>query len=169
MKTAAKLSALASMVLMAMSFGIADASAQTRAPDAASRQDFASDAEVRMQIQAMLAEMKPDQGFMWRPLVRDGVRIAALEIWKRPGRPAVHPDQAEYAIVIEGTGILVSGGTLLDAEPRYATLVEGSRIENGTTRALGPGDVILVPAGVPHWFGITGDRLVLLGIKLPGK
>jgi len=27
--------------------------------------------------------------------------------------------------------------------------------------------VILVPAGVPHWFGITGDRLVLLGTKWP--
>ena len=32
---------------------------------------------------------------------------------------------------------------------------------------LGPGDVILIPAGTPHWFGISGDRLVLLGTKLP--
>ena len=54
-----------------------------------------------------------------------------------------------------------------DAEARRADLVEGSRIENGKSRTLGPGDVILIPAGVPHWFGITGERLVLLGIKLP--
>lgn len=168
-RTATRLNALALVMLMTMSFGIASASAQTRAPEAPGGREFASDTELRGQIQAMLAEMKPDQGFMWRPLVRDGARIAALEIWKRPGRPAVHPDEAEYAIVIEGTGTLVSGGTLVDAAPRNATLVEGSRIENGTTRALGPGDVILVPAGVPHWFAITGERLVLLGIKLPGK
>lgn len=168
-KTAARFSTLASAMLMTMSFGIASASAQTGSTEVSSGRDFASDAQVRAQIRAMLAEMKPDQGFMWRPLVRDGARIAALEIWRRPGRPAVHPNEAEYAIVIEGTGTLVSGGTLVDAEPRNATLVEGSRIENGTTRTLGPGDVILVPAGVPHWFGITGERLVLLGIKLPGK
>jgi len=81
----------------------------------------------------------------------------------------VHPAEAEYAIVMEGAGTLVSGGTLADPETRNPGLVEGSRIEGGATRTLGPGDVILVPAGVPHWFGITGERLVLLGIKLPGK
>jgi quercetin dioxygenase-like cupin family protein len=114
----------------------------------------------------MLAEMKPDQGFMWRPLVRDGETVAAVEIWKKPGLPAVHPSEAEYAIVLEGAGTLVSGGTLRDPKTRRANLVEGSRIEGGTTRALGPGDLLLVPAGVPHWFGITGDRLILLGMKL---
>lgn len=129
---------------------------------------FASSAEVKTQVQAMLAEMKPDQGFMWRPLVRTGETVAAIEIWKKPGRPAVHPAEAEYAIVLEGAGTLVSGGTLVEPQTRNPSLVEGNRIEGGTTRTLGPGDVILVPAGVPHWFGITGERLVLLGIKLPG-
>jgi len=127
----------------------------------------ASGPAVQAQLRAMLAEMKPGQGFAWKPLVRDGANIAAIEIWKKPGKPAVHPDQAEYAIVLEGAGTLVSGGTMPDQEVRNPTLVEGSRIEGGTTRALAPGDVILVPAGVPHWFGITGERLVLLGIKLP--
>lgn len=128
---------------------------------------FAGNNDVKAQIRAMLAEMKPDQGFMWRPLVRDGAQIAAIEVWKKPGRPAVHPADAEYAIVLEGAGTLISGGTLAEPQTRRADLVEGVRIEGGTTRPLAPGDVILVPAGVPHWFGITGDRLVLLGIKLP--
>lgn len=147
---------------LAGSSGIA--SAQTTTDPTA----FATDADVQAQTRAMLAEMKPDQGFLWRPLVRDSARVAAIEIWKKPGRPAVHPAEAEYAIVLEGGGTLISGGTLADPSPRNPGLVEGSHIEGGTTRTLGPGDVILVPAGVPHWFGITGDRLVLLGIKLPG-
>lgn len=136
------------------------------AADAADRSAVASGGEVRAQIAAMLAEMKPGQGFAWRPLVRDGPRVAAIEVWKKPGRPAVHPAEAEYAIVLEGAGTLVSGGTLVaPAAPRNG-LVEGERIEGGTTRTLGVGDVLLIPAGVPHWFGITGDRLVLLGTKL---
>lgn len=141
--------------------------AQTSPPPAADPTSFASGAEVQAQLRQMLSEMKPEQGFMWRPVARDGTNVAAIEIWKRPGRPAVHPNQAEYAIVLEGNGELVSGGAMTDPKVTNPTLTEGGRIEGGVTRPLGPGDVILVPAGVPHWFGITGERLVLLGIKLP--
>ena len=128
--------------------------------------DVADAAAVTAEIAAMEREMKPGQGFAWRPLVKDGERTAAIEVWKRPGRPAVHPDQAEYAIVLEGAGTLVSGGTLVSAKTTRADLVEGDRIEGGTTRKLARGDVLLISAGVPHWFGVTGGRLVLLGTKL---
>jgi mannose-6-phosphate isomerase-like protein (cupin superfamily) len=138
------------------------AAAPARAPSAA----VADVAEVTAQIAAMERDMKPGQGFAWRPLVKDGERTAAIEIWKRPGRPAVHPDQAEYSIVLEGAGTLVSGGMLVNATTTRADLVEGDRIEGGTTRPLARGDVLLIPAGVPHGFGITGGRLVLLGTKL---
>lgn len=130
---------------------------------------FASDADVKAKVAAMGAAMKPGQGFAWQPLVRDGETNAALEYWKKPGRPAVHPDQAEYAIVVAGAGTLISGGTLADAVAVKPDLTEGARIVGGKTRTLGPGDVMLIPAGVPHWFGITGDRLVLLGMKLPQR
>lgn len=155
----------ATSLLLAVASGSA-ASAQSAAP-AAAPSGFASSADVQAQLREMLAAMKPDQGFMWRPLVRDGVNVAAIEIWKKPGRPAVHPAEAEYAIVLDGAGTLVAGGVMADPEVKRPNLVEGSRIEGGETRSLGPGDVILIPAGAPHWFGITGDRLVLLGIKLP--
>jgi mannose-6-phosphate isomerase-like protein (cupin superfamily) len=157
----------ATALLLAVSSGVAAASAQASGAQDAGPTGFASGADVQAQLREMLAAMKPDQGFMWRPLVRDGATVAAIEIWKKPGRPAVHPDEAEYAIVLEGSGTLVSGGTMADPKVSNAHLIEGGQIEGGATRTLGPGDVILIPAGVPHWFGITGERLVLLGIKLP--
>lgn len=127
---------------------------------------FAASAAVQAQVEAMRKDMKPDQGFMWRPLVRGGDAVAALEYWIKPGKPAVHPDQAEYVIVIAGEGTMVSGGKLTDPVTTNPTLIEGSRIEGGTTRTLKPGDVFLIPSGTPHWFGITGGRLVLLGTKI---
>jgi mannose-6-phosphate isomerase-like protein (cupin superfamily) len=142
--------------------GAAPAVAQTADPTS-----FASGAEIRAQVEAMGRAMKPGQGFLSQPVVRDDQTTAALEYWKAPGRPAVHPEEAEYALVVAGAGTMISGGTLEQAKVTRPGLTEGSRIVGGTTRTLGPGDVILIPAGVPHWFGITGDRLVLLGTKLP--
>lgn len=153
---------IARVLVTLLAFGSTAAMAQTTDPTA-----FASGAGVTAQVAAMAKAMKPGQGFAWQPLVRDGETVAALEYWKTPGRPAVHPDQAEYAIVIAGAGTLISGGTLDAAKPVKPDLTEGDRIIGGTTRTLKPGDVMLIPAGVPHWFGITGGRLVLLGTKLP--
>ncbi len=126
----------------------------------------------RAAIDAATAEMSAEMrakgsGFAYRPIVEDGRSTAAIEVWMKPGRPALHPDEAEYAIVLDGAGTLVSGGTMVDPKTSAPGLVEGSRIEGGTTRRLAKGDVMLIPAGMPHWFGITGDRLVLLGMKLP--
>ncbi len=153
---------IARWLLAPLAFGSIAATAQTMDPTA-----FTSGTEVTAQVAAMAKAMKPGQGFAWQPLVRDGETVAALEYWKTPGKPAVHPDQAEYAIVIAGAGTLISGGTLEAAKPVKPDLTEGDRIVGGTTRKLHPGDVMLIPAGVPHWFGITGGRLVLLGTKLP--
>ncbi|PXA94512.1 cupin [Nostoc sp. 3335mG] len=130
---------------------------------------FASENEITAKVEAMGRAMKPGQGFAWEPLVRDGERVAALEYWKKPGRPAVHPDQAEYAVVIAGAGTLRSGGRMEGGRETQPGLVEGERIVGATERSLKPGDVMLIPAGVPHWFGITGERLVLLGTKMPAK
>jgi quercetin dioxygenase-like cupin family protein len=166
-----KLMLAVTSVLLAGAASPADATGQSAVaspgPVASNKDDFASGAGVREQVAAMLAAMKPDQGFSWRPLVRDGPRVVAIEIWKKPGRPAVHPAEAEYAVVLEGAGTLISGGTLIAPVTRREGLIEGEQIEGGTTRPLRAGDVLLLPAGVPHWFGVTGDRLVLLGTKLP--
>jgi len=128
---------------------------------------FAAAPDVLQQVDDMRNAMKPGQGFMWKPLVKGGDAVAALEYWTKPGKPAVHPDQAEYVIVIAGSGTMISGGHMLDAATINPTLIEGSKIEGGTTRKLHPGDVFLIPAGTPHWFGIDSDRLVLLGTKIP--
>jgi mannose-6-phosphate isomerase-like protein (cupin superfamily) len=154
---------LAALAVMGAATGV-PSSAQTAPADPTG---YAGAADIQAAVAAMAREMKPGQGFAWHPLLRDGKTVAALEYWTRPGKPAVHPAEAEYTIVIAGAGTLVSGGRMIDAATTSPDLIEGSRIEGGTTRALMPGDTILIPAGTPHWFGIDGGRLVLLGMKLP--
>lgn len=159
-------------LLLASPAPIADAVAQPIPASAAisadpAQTDLASGDEIHAQVDEMFAEMAPGQGLMWRPLVSDGDRVAAIEIWKMPGRPAAHPTEAEYVVVLEGAGTLVSGGTLIAPVASREGLIEGEQIDGGISRTLGPGDVLLIPAGLPHWFGVTGDHLVLLGTKMP--
>ena len=148
-----------------LALAILSSAAMSKAPTGPG--GVAGSTEIRAIVARMAATMRDGRGFLYQPLLTDGKTVAALEYWKAPGRPAVHPDEAEYAIVIDGAGTLVSGGTIVDPKTIRPDLVEGSRINGGTSRSLAVGDVILVPAGVPHWFGITGGRLVMLGMKLP--
>ena len=64
-------------------------------------------------------------------------------------------------IVIDGAGTLVTGGKLVNPVPLSADdpdlkLVgsgsRGSGIQNGQSRRIMKGDIVIIPAGVPHGF-----------------
>lgn len=125
------------------------------------------EADLRRQIAMMKADLKPDTSLLWRPVITADGSTAALEYWHRPRPPAVHTVDAEYVLVMDGSGWLLSGGTMTHGHETRPGLVEGDAIEGGTKRELKAGDVFLIPAGMPHWFGIHGEGLVMLGIKMP--
>ena len=43
----------------------------------------------------------------------------------------------------------------------------GSGIDGGSRQRVSKGDYIMVPEGVPHWFGEIDGALVLMSIHLP--
>jgi len=64
----------------------------------------------------------------------------------------------EIYYMLQGTGTLVTGGRIVDerstgnspntGRPNFA----GPRIEGGVSRPVVPGDVIIIPGNVPHWW-----------------
>ncbi len=69
-----------------------------------------------------------------------------------PGMAEVHEKDTDILYVLKGSATLVTGGKLVDGKVTATDEVRGTRIEGGETRQLAPGDVIVVPAGTPHWF-----------------
>ena len=75
----------------------------------------------------------------------------------------------EIYYMLAGTGTLVTGGTIVDERSTGASPntrkpnFSGSRIDGGVTRKVVPGDVIIIPGNVPHWWsGLDGDIRYLI-------
>jgi glc operon protein GlcG len=70
----------------------------------------------------------------------------------KAGMAEVHIKDADIIYVQEGAATFVTGGTVVDGKNIAADEIRGSQINGGDTRHIGKGDVIIVPAGTPHWF-----------------
>jgi uncharacterized protein GlcG (DUF336 family)/mannose-6-phosphate isomerase-like protein (cupin superfamily) len=70
----------------------------------------------------------------------------------QPGMGEVHTSDADIIYVLEGTATFVTGGRLVEPRNIGAGEIRGKEISGGETRKLSKGDVIIVPAGTPHWF-----------------
>jgi mannose-6-phosphate isomerase-like protein (cupin superfamily) len=85
----------------------------------------------------------------------------------KPGRAEVHTSLTDVWYVIDGAGTLVTGGSLVDGKQTQPGEIRGRAISGGIPHQLGKGDVIDIPAGVPHWVSaINGKELVYLTVKI---
>lgn len=71
---------------------------------------------------------------------------------EKPGVAEIHLEDADIIHVLEGQATLVTGGKVPEAKPVADGELRGPAIEGGEVRQLSQGDVIVIPAGVPHWF-----------------
>jgi uncharacterized protein GlcG (DUF336 family)/mannose-6-phosphate isomerase-like protein (cupin superfamily) len=69
-----------------------------------------------------------------------------------PGVAEIHTKDADIIYVLDGTATFVTGGTAVEPTTTAPDEIRGKRIEGGDTRQITRGDVIIVPAGLPHWF-----------------
>lgn len=71
---------------------------------------------------------------------------------------STHPKDAELFYVVDGSGTLVTGGTLM---------ADHMGVEGGQSQKIGRGDFIFVPEGTPHWFSQVDKTLELMSIHVP--
>jgi quercetin dioxygenase-like cupin family protein len=79
--------------------------------------------------------------------------------------------------MIEGAGTLVTGGTLVNPQRRkdaaeVVTQVNGpgtsgTKIEGGVSRRIKAGDMVIIPAGTPHWWSeIEGSSMKYVVVRI---
>src|ERR1017187_2006062 len=70
----------------------------------------------------------------------------------KPGQVEVHDKETDVIYMIEGDATFVTGGTAVGLTKTKTGQSVGSEIKDGEVHHLSKGDVIVVPAGIPHWF-----------------
>jgi quercetin dioxygenase-like cupin family protein len=78
----------------------------------------------------------------------------------------VHDHEADLFYVVDGRATQVLGGRVIDGKPTGPGQIRGPKTEGGQTYQLGEGDIMWVPAGMPHWFPEIPEPLGYLLVKV---
>ena len=83
-----------------------------------------------------------------------------------PGDVEIHDRAIDVLRVAAGSATVVTGGTPVGAREVAPGEVRAKAIDGGTAHALGEGDVLAIPSGVPHQFTEVSDPFLYFVVKV---
>jgi len=101
----------------------------------------------------LIGEM-PDRGYQVHTSRRD-----------KAGMAEVHTSDTDLFYVLSGSATLVTGGTMTGGKEIAPNEWRGEGIDGGETRRIAKGDVIVIPAGTPHWFKEVDGPVTYYAVK----
>jgi mannose-6-phosphate isomerase-like protein (cupin superfamily) len=88
-------------------------------------------------LQGKYAQMEEKRAGAWRLI--DGMTHTVNIRMGTDDAPAIHPNTVDVWLIARGTGTVTTGGRIVDG-----------RIVGGVDQVVGPGDIMFIPATVPH-------------------
>ena len=97
-----------------------------------------------------------------------------FEVRRLVGRQPIlmHVRKSDFMVIREGEGTYQYGGKLVDPKPGGGGDegdMHADSVTGGMTRVLKPGDVIFVPAGLPHGFVEIKDHITFIMTRYDTK
>jgi mannose-6-phosphate isomerase-like protein (cupin superfamily) len=135
--------------------------AAAQAPAPAAPAMYFSEAEL---MKTLMENAKTAPAMHTAPVkLADHYRINIVR--RTSGQGAIaHPDGTEVHHIIDGSATFVTGGTIV--RPAASAARGGiAVIEGGQSRRVAKGDVILVPAGTPHWYKDLEGSITYLEVR----
>lgn len=151
-------------------------------PGAAQSKAVSTDV-LQKDVKAVSTDMKLGQDRQIR-IADIGNGNVAVAMVKRPAdgsvqRAYVHTHVTEIYEMVEGAGTLVTDGALGDSTPIdpnsdvvkvfVGETLASTTIKNGKSRKVSAGDIIVIPAGVPHWWSTVDSNMTYLVYRLDPK
>jgi quercetin dioxygenase-like cupin family protein len=85
---------------------------------------------------------------------------------EKGGNIELHVNDADIFYIVEGEGTIIIGGTVVGQKELRPGEMTGSDIKAGQTYRLKKGDVMVIPAGVPHWMKEVPAQLNYFVVKV---
>jgi len=85
------------------------------------------------------------------------------------GLAEIHENWADLMFVVSGEATLLVGGEIVDGKPDSPGEIRGSTIRDGQRRVMREGDVVQVPAGMPHQFLVAKEKQITFFTMKIGK
>ncbi len=139
---------------------------------------FISGDEIAKTLQASIANNVVDQPIKAMDVVAPSGHRASIAVLRRTRAETnalIHNRVTEIYQITEGSGTLVTGGSLEGAQPTDLTRLNAGPSQSGThkggdSRHVKPNDVIIVPAGTPHRFSVLdGASITYLVFRFEPK
>jgi quercetin dioxygenase-like cupin family protein len=84
----------------------------------------------------------------------------------KPGEVEVHTKDTDIFYILEGAATFVTGGTTVGGKETAPTEFRGTSMDGGVVRLITKGDVLIIPANVPHWFKEVQQPITYFGVKV---
>ena len=119
------------------------------------------------EIEATLKEMEADEQPTVR-LVEGGSYNVNIRRLHAAEAARAHPRTTKVYVVREGSATLVTGGQIVDGGGAPVDGEQLATVRGGTERAIRAGDLVFIPAGVPHGIRDT-DGITYFNIRFDTK
>jgi uncharacterized protein GlcG (DUF336 family)/mannose-6-phosphate isomerase-like protein (cupin superfamily) len=83
-----------------------------------------------------------------------------------PGEVEYHERVVDVMRVVQGRATVITGGEMVDARETGPGEIRARAVEGGEPHELSEGDVLAIPAGVPHQFTEVSDPFLYFVVKV---
>lgn len=134
---------------------------------ASSQVDFYTAKELQA-MKAKLAASHPT--FKSESLKNYGNHYTMLAHREATGSSELHEHEADILFFQDGSGTLITGGKVVDPHTEKPGEIRGKSIAGGERHPVGTGDVVHIPAGVPHEVILDkGQQVTYFVVKETGQ
>jgi mannose-6-phosphate isomerase-like protein (cupin superfamily) len=85
---------------------------------------------------------------------------------EKAGKVEVHEKETDVIYVQDGEATFVTGGTMIGGNLTKPGQYLGTEIQGGVPHHMAKGDVVVVPAGTPHWFREVPKSITYFVVKV---